>query len=342
MKQTYFYFLVAFVSFQSLSAQVLDATISVNGGNQLVITINSDASFQFSQAHAGAPSLVIQDVYSVDITPPGLTTSVSGGSGISFTGSNGNMGTAIQMGPFGLEFGVFTFRDDEITFTEPAQDFAPGDIITIEAGTIISLSTFDTPPPINPGPFNAFIASDDYLSIAATQVVLPVEFTEFSGRKTADDVYLNWQTASETNNKGFQVEHATDVMPWTTIGFIEGEGTISAHSNYEFIHKRPNTGANYYRLKQIDFDGSYAYSKVITLDFTAPGEFTVSPNPTSGIINLEGVQEGFITILDASGRVLKNQALSGSEIDVSELPAGLLFLLLSSDDKSITRRIIKL
>jgi hypothetical protein len=340
MKQFYLYLFIIFLSTQYLSAQDLDATITVNGSNQLVITINTAISFQFNQTHTGVPSLVIDEVYAADA--PSLTTSVNGGSGISFTGSNGTSGTVTQMGPFGFDYGMYTIRDEEITFSDPGPSFSSGDIITIQAGTIISLATFNNPVPIiNPGPYNAFIVSDDYFSVAAIPIVLPVELTHFSGRKTDKQISLNWETASETNNQGFKIEHADDGETWEKMGFVNGKGTTTEVNQYEFIHENPNAGKNYYRLKQIDVDGNYEYSKVINIEYSEHEELVIIPNPSTGIINIFGIGKGKITILDTSGRVVKEQLVTGEEVDISDLPMGIFFIRIWSGNQSFSKRIMK-
>ena len=186
---------ILFLSISDLHSQYfLDATISFNGSDNLVITINSDASFQFNQDHSGAVSLIIDEVYDADAG--NFTSSVDGGSGISYISTIGNTGSANQIGAFGFDFGVYTIRDEELTFPNPPASFSSGDILTIQAGTVISFGSFPSHPGINPGPYTAFIASDDYLSIAAPQVMtLPVELIRFSGTEKDNKIHLSWVTA---------------------------------------------------------------------------------------------------------------------------------------------------
>jgi hypothetical protein len=337
MKLSYLFLLIT-LNVQCLTAQVLDATISINGSNQIVMTINTDAKFQFNQTVSGPPSLVIDEVYATD--PQSVTTTISSGS-IDFIGSNGSTGTATQMGPFGFNYGVTSIRDDEITFSNPAIDFNSGDFITIKAGTIVSFGYFTVIPTINPGPYNAFIASDDYLSIAAAQVPLPVELTAFSVSEINNKIHLRWETMSETNNKEFQIEHASDGKTWEKVGVIDGKGTSLELSHYEFLHEFPTDGENYYRLKQVDYDGTFEYSKIISISSSDYQEFVIFPNPTSEKIRLKGITEGKIIIFNTSGEIVQEEEISSEEIDISALPTGIFFIRVSNEKQTFSKRILK-
>jgi hypothetical protein len=119
-------------------------------------------------------------------------------------------------------------------------------------------------------------------TLAENSNPLPVELTYFEGTATEDGVLLEWQTATEVNNFGFEVERSTplvsDIPPyeggkegrsWEKIGFVQGNGTTNSPKNYEFTDSElPNSESVDYRLKQIDNDGKFTYSKVITVDLS--------------------------------------------------------------------------
>lgn len=114
--------------------------------------------------------------------------------------------------------------------------------------------------------------------------VVPVELTNFSGLPIEDGVLLNWQTATETNNKGFELERKLtgSENEWQKLTFIEGRGTTSEISNYEYHDKISVSGVYNYRLKQIDYDGTFTYSDVVEVDFTTVVNYRLSqnyPNP---------------------------------------------------------------
>jgi hypothetical protein len=112
-----------------------------------------------------------------------------------------------------------------------------------------------------------------------TQV--PVELTSFTARKNTGNVLLEWTTASEQNNAGFEVERKSQGGDWNTLGFVRGNGTTTEAQSYAFMDKAVS-GIVQYRLKQIDFDGQFEYSPVIEVDAGLPKEFVLEqnyPNP---------------------------------------------------------------
>ena len=340
-------FIFFLFSIQYLSAQVLDATISFNGSNNLVITINSDASFQFNQTHTGAMSLIIEEVYGAD--PANFTTSPNSGS-ISYTSSNGSSGTAVQMGAFGFDYNLYTIRDEEVTFPDPGPSFSSGDIVTIKAGTAIGLAVLSSPPPINSGPYNAYIISDDYLSVAASQITLPIKLLSFSGIQSNNQTHLKWNTALEINNKTFEIETSQDGRVFKKIGEVEGKGTTSEQQEYSFNVKTPRKGISYYRLKQIDFDGQFEYSKMISVDFKGEnGNVGVFyPNPSkSGLVNLDYVSQNdaqiAVSVFDMTGQLVVNQIRQVSHgdnnlsFDFSELSTG-VYIAKMGDERNPTHQ----
>jgi len=112
----------------------------------------------------------------------------------------------------------------------------------------------------------------------------PVELVSFSGELNKNRALLNWTTATETNNSGFEIlRYTQNDNEWNTIGFVPGFGTTTEPKSYSFIDENVTTGTYKYRLKQIDFDGSFTYSNEIEVevDFT-PKEFVLYqnyPNP---------------------------------------------------------------
>jgi len=110
-------------------------------------------------------------------------------------------------------------------------------------------------------------------AITATfpEVLLPVELTTFTGELLEDKtVLIKWETATEVNNYGFDVERrSSSLTEWDKLGFVLGHGTTNSPKNYEFTDfELPNSDEVSYRLKQIDNDGTFSYSKVVTVDLT--------------------------------------------------------------------------
>ncbi|MBK9098051.1 MAG: T9SS type A sorting domain-containing protein [bacterium] len=114
------------------------------------------------------------------------------------------------------------------------------------------------------------------------EYVVPVELAAFTVNALGADVELIWTTATETNNKGFEVERITSSGDFEMIGFVPGYGTTTEPKSYSYTDSKPGSGNYSYRLKQIDYDGSFSYSNVIEVEVTAPSTFSLEqnyPNP---------------------------------------------------------------
>jgi hypothetical protein len=117
--------------------------------------------------------------------------------------------------------------------------------------------------------------------------IVPVELSSFTAENVNGEVVLKWQTATETNNRGFEVERSQESevrsqKDWNKISFVEGRGTTTELTDYSYKDKITNPGNYVYRLKQIDYDGTVSYSEEIEIDVTGPKEFTLYqnyPNP---------------------------------------------------------------
>ncbi len=110
---------------------------------------------------------------------------------------------------------------------------------------------------------------------------VPVELTSFIAQAADGVVLLNWTTATEQNNLGFEVQRQFE-NDFVTIGFVEGNGTSTEIHNYSYTDNNVETGTYYYRLKQIDYNGRYEYSEVVEVDVQAPVNFSLAqnyPNP---------------------------------------------------------------
>lgn len=135
-----------------------------------------------------------------------------------------------------------------------------------------------------------FAAGDLGLILNYYDDALPVELTKFTCTITGNIVQLNWQTATETNNAGFEIERKRNNYNWEKIGFVNGKGTTTQPQSYSYSDGNLNPGKYLYRLKQIDFNGQYEFSNEIEIAFLNKIDFNLSqnyPNPFNPTTNIQ-------------------------------------------------------
>ncbi|MEO1653752.1 MAG: LamG-like jellyroll fold domain-containing protein, partial [Bacteroidota bacterium] len=116
---------------------------------------------------------------------------------------------------------------------------------------------------------------------------LPISLLSFIGvRENDDEVRLIWETASELNNKGFEIEKSLDARNFSSIGYVDGAGTSSGLRTYDFLDNDARSSV-YYRLKQVDFDGEFTYSPIVFVEGTVQDFFNIYPNPVQDFIELD-------------------------------------------------------
>jgi len=156
---------------------------------------------------------------------------------------------------------------------------------------------------------------------------VPVELATFSAESHIGSVILLWQTVSETNNFGFEVEWRGDGQRYSRIGFVPGHGTTVLTHSYTYSHLALSPGRYFYRLKQIDVDGTFQYSSALPITVAAPSQFTLKqnfPNPFNPGTSVE------YELLEAANVQLSNYNLLGQEIRTlvhDAKPAGIFDVL---------------
>ncbi len=177
---------------------------------------------------------------------------------------------------------------------------------------------------------------------------LPVELLSFSGKNTEGGNLLTWTTASEVNNKGFQVERSPQPpkgasLTWETIGFVAAKGKAAT---YEFTDKAPFGGWGLYRLRQIDNDGKETFSKVISVerrDAINRVSIKVYPNPVANVLTIEfdsplrGLGAGDFQIINLLGQTLLRGQANAQNINVSALPQGTYFLKIGTEQAKFVK-----
>ncbi len=164
------------------------------------------------------------------------------------------------------------------------------------------------------------------LSVDTSDTNVPVEFTSFSAKVNGGNVILNWSTATEINNKGFQVERKISNGNYNDVAFVAGHGTTTQPQQYNFTEKNVVSGNYTYRLKQIDFDGDYKYSGEAEVEVNSPSEYSLQqnyPNPfnPSTRINFSLKADSKVTlkvfnILGQEVAILVNENLTAGEHNI--------------------------
>jgi len=202
---------------------------------------------------------------------------------------------------------------------------------------------------------NAYI---DALRISTSwlQSPLPVELSSFSVSTIGSAVKLSWRTETEINNYGFEIERSEKQEArsgvWEKIGFVNGNGNSNSPKDYSFEDKTVTAGKHSYRLKQIDNDGQFEYSKTIEVDFGAPKKFELSQNypnpfnPTTTIrFNLPETGNAKLTLYNVLGQEIrtlineyKESGVYTINLDASELNSGMYIYKLESGSFIQTRK----
>lgn len=203
----------------------------------------------------------------------------------------------------------------------------------------------------NPGT----VGDDTDTFTGCNNAILPVELVNFRGTATESGNLLQWETASERNNDHFQVQRSLDGMNWEEIGRVQGGGDSNQFLSYDFLDANPIPGRNFYRLKQVDYDGAFEFSYIISV---VTGQIpqlqvqSVFPNPSKGLFTISYLTNNQYplnySVYDGSGRVISSGSFSNSfgsnqvELDLSGIPQGMYILRLSNQDLFLQEKIVRL
>jgi hypothetical protein len=174
------------------------------------------------------------------------------------------------------------------------------------------LSSSATPNP----PLSGWITFDNVCG-DITSAVLPVELTQFGAKVAGQEAILSWATASEKNNQGFDIERSLDGTDFQKIGFVKGNGTTNLPQQYTYTDASVQS-ITYYRLKQVDTDGKFEYSKVVSVESDVRSTVRVKPTFVNDVLTVEGAAS--YEIRDAAGRVVL-QSIE-NQLNVQLLPQG--------------------
>ena len=181
---------------------------------------------------------------------------------------------------------------------------------------------------------------------------VPVELSSFSATAISNKVELNWSTATEINNAGFEIQRNASENEFVTIGYVSGHGTTTEPKNYKFTDANLSSGSYTYRLKQVDFDGTFAYSDEVNVEVTGPIQFELAqnyPNPfnpnTTIKFAIPQSSEVTLKVYNALGQEVStriNQFMESGlytvNFDASNLNSGIYFYKLDAGQYSDVRK----
>jgi Zn-dependent metalloprotease len=188
------------------------------------------------------------------------------------------------------------------------------------------------------------------LSDAPPGSALPVTLVHFDGEHSAEGNLLRWSTSSESNNAYFAVEESANGRNFTETGRVRGVGNASAVSKYSFTDLDYNKGITYYRLKQVDNNGTYAYSRIVAIEAPLTAGIRFYPNPVQSVLHVElpATENSWVNarIINASGQEIIRRhkvAVRNGKLDIQlgKLPAGVYQVLISNDRISYQLSVFK-
>jgi len=197
------------------------------------------------------------------------------------------------------------------------------------------------------GPYSSVaLASAAGVPDAICDVTQPVELIAFEGVNSGNYNTLTWATASELNNDYFILERSEDGVIFEELTRVEGNGTINTTQYYEAIDNNP-FATTYYRLVQVDFDGTTDYSSIIVVQTTITKQINLSPNPSSNLITITGINKleaETAIIYDLMGKHVSTKITfenGNALLDIQHLPKGLYTINLNINGDLVSKTFIK-
>jgi len=174
------------------------------------------------------------------------------------------------------------------------------------------------------------------------ETTLPVELASIEARLLENNVELTWQTASEVNTSRFEVQHSANGINWNTLTEVQAAGNFAGLKNYRFLHAQPSAGINYYRLKMVDLDGTFAYSKIVNvLNTRSTLNAYLYPNPSSGNVSFGTVNALNVAVYDLSGNAVVRKNGATDKLDLSSLRTGIYMVSWSDENnQKFTQRLV--
>ncbi|MCE7044537.1 T9SS type A sorting domain-containing protein [Dyadobacter sp. CY312] len=190
--------------------------------------------------------------------------------------------------------------------------------------------------------FHGITAFSSFIYVSTTEdSALPVTLANFNVSRNEDKVVLNWATTSEKNSKSFSIERSADAKSWNTLGQVASTGESASLNTYKFDDLSPLSGINYYRLKMIDQDDTYAYSSIRSIRMDGVAGVVLYPNPVSSRLFFKDVKAETVNrvlVYDNSGRLhVELSKIPVEGVNISSLSSGIYIVVLKMTDGSVSR-----
>jgi hypothetical protein len=191
----------------------------------------------------------------------------------------------------------------------------------------------------------------DFAIARSTLGSLPIELMSFEAKPYNEDVLLEWTTASETNNDYFEVERSYNGIDFNSIGIVKGAGNSSTLKSYSLTDYEPLTGLSYYKLKQIDYNGDFSFSDIVSILINSKENLVVYPiyNPDYAatlLIDNPSKEELYLRITDVSGETIQYEKLDYNnerviiEIEKGKIPQGIYIFNVFNLNESVTKKMV--
>lgn len=172
--------------------------------------------------------------------------------------------------------------------------------------------------------------------------VLPIQLTYFNAKIINNHVQLEWRTETELNNDYVQIERSANGKSFKAIEKVKGAGTTLEPQMYTYLDEQPLKGTNYYRLKQVDLDGTFEYHNTVVVRMDDDKIAELFPTFVRDQLTIQTDTQADVRILNEAGQVMRMFSVNGQEsLDVSALAAGTYHVLIQTERKLETQRFIK-
>lgn len=176
------------------------------------------------------------------------------------------------------------------------------------------------------------VANFSEWTIAIVDTPLPVELTKFEGQNVNGEASLKWKTMTEINSDYFEIQKSIDGIEFGLVDRIEAAGNSNNIKTYEWTDTTPLINTSFYRLKIVDFDGSFEYSYVVVIHPQIVDQISVYPNPTSDYLYIETNNSFTYSLYNQSGQLIQFGPINGEKIDLSHLSTGTYYIMIGNDE----------